>query len=510
MGSTTVSETVRHGDAVSDAGLLLDIFVMTYLDGGNKTFAIDDRPAVFLFEKAIDLFAAANLPVESCAYMADVDSLTEIVNKIQADTKGNLKKTLKTSLAAMQSVLELCGFNATTVEDVFSAIGTIKRNARLAAATASVAPVASTVPLVTQAPIDLPEQVLVMIVSRVRDVRPPTAEAEARSLCADVMHGIGSVSRLWRRLAKGVLMGDELAWLRVPGAAAAAECMASFPRALSLCIDGGARAGDIGAVLGSRPVMRLEIANNHMMRDCEGLGQLVGLRALYIAACDRLRDVAALASLDDLRTLQVTACQLRAGSLASSLASMAQLTSLNLCGNDVGAAGAAALAPSLALMTRLTSLDLGYNWFGAAGAVSLAPSLALMAQLTSLDLEINYIREAGAASLAPSLAVMSQLTSLNLGHNSIGAAGAASLAPSLAVMSQLTSLNLGHNSIGAAGAASLAPSLALMAQLTSLDLNGNSLGDAGAASLAPSLAAMARLTSLDLGGTLRASAGLAL
>ena len=84
---------------------------------------------------------------------------------------------------------------------------------------------------VNQVPIDLPEQVLLMIVSRVRDVRPATAEADARSLCADVMHGIGSVSRLWRRLAKGVLMGDELAWLRVPGAAAAAECMACFPRA---------------------------------------------------------------------------------------------------------------------------------------------------------------------------------------------------------------------------------------------------------------------------------------
>ena len=51
----------------------------------------------------------------------------------------------------------------------------------------------------THAPIDLPEQVLIMIASRVRDVSPATAEADARSLCADVMHGIGSVSKLWRR-----------------------------------------------------------------------------------------------------------------------------------------------------------------------------------------------------------------------------------------------------------------------------------------------------------------------
>jgi hypothetical protein len=70
--------------------------------------------------------------------------------------------------------------------------------------------------------------------------------------------------------------------------------MSSFPRALSLRIAGDTRAGDIGAVLGSRPVMRLAIANNRMMRGCKGLGQLVGLRALYIEGCGRLRDAAAL------------------------------------------------------------------------------------------------------------------------------------------------------------------------------------------------------------------------
>jgi hypothetical protein len=173
---------------------------------------------------------------------------------------------------------------------------------------------------VTQAPIallGLPEQVLIMIVLRVHKARPATTEADARSLCADVMHGIGSVSRLWRRLAKGVLMGDELAWLRVSGAAVAAECMACFPRAQSLRIVGGARADDIGSVLRSRSVMQLAIATNDAMHDCEGLGQLVGLRALYITECGQLRDVAALSSLVGLRTLHLTWCELRAGLLAS-------------------------------------------------------------------------------------------------------------------------------------------------------------------------------------------------
>ena len=48
---------------------------------------------------------------------------------------------------------------------------------------------------------------------------------------------------------------------------------------------------------------RLAIANNSVMRDCEGLGELVGLRALRITGCRNL---------------------------APSLGSMAQLTSLDL------------------------------------------------------------------------------------------------------------------------------------------------------------------------------------
>ncbi len=105
---------------------------------------------------------------------------------------------------------------------------------------------------VTQAPIELPEQVLVMIVSCALDVIPATPGADGadeRSLYAGMMRGIGSVSRLWRRVAKAVLTGDELAWLRAPGAAVAAECLSCFPRALSLRIVGDGRSGDIGAVL---------------------------------------------------------------------------------------------------------------------------------------------------------------------------------------------------------------------------------------------------------------------
>jgi hypothetical protein len=61
------------------------------------------------------------------------------------------------------------------------------------------------------APIELPEHVLTAIVLLLRDSTSAVADAEARSRYSGVIGGIGSVCRSWRRLAKGVLMGDELA-----------------------------------------------------------------------------------------------------------------------------------------------------------------------------------------------------------------------------------------------------------------------------------------------------------
>ena len=153
------------------------------------------------------------------------------------------------------------------------------------------------------APIELPEHVLTMIVLLLRDSTSAAADAEARSLYAGLMGWIGSVSRSWRRLVKGVLMGDELAWLRVQGAAEAAECLSSFPHAKSLRIVGDAAAGAMVSALGSGSVARLAIAANNVVRGCECLDQLVGLRALNITECRNL---------------------------APSLGRMTQLTSLNL------------------------------------------------------------------------------------------------------------------------------------------------------------------------------------
>jgi hypothetical protein len=177
---------------------------------------------------------------------------------------------------------------------------------------------------------------------------------------------------------------------------------------------------------------------------------------------------------------------------------MAQLTSLNLGENKIGAAGAASLAPSLALMAKLTSLDLYYNEIGDAGAASLAPALAAMMRLESLGLGANALGPGGVASLAPALSQMTKLVSLDLRGNNLRAAGAASIAPALSRMPDLTSLHLQDNHLGAAGAESLTPALAKMTQLTSLALKNNSIGTAGMTSLAPALSRMTKLRSLGL------------
>jgi hypothetical protein len=79
-------------------------------------------------------------------YMNNLDNFHNCIKLFSNDTKGHLKTKVRTSFAAMQSMLQLCGFNATTVEDVFSAIGTIKRNAdTTAAVSSSSAAVASSV-----------------------------------------------------------------------------------------------------------------------------------------------------------------------------------------------------------------------------------------------------------------------------------------------------------------------------------------------------------------------------
>ena len=133
------------------ADVLRDVIVCKYLEQHCKTAKFrkpTDGPA--LHKLLVELFDAAELPLQSCAYTADADTLYERVKYVLNDNKGHFKTKVKTSYAAMELLVQLCGFNATTGEDVFSAIGTIKRNADIAAAAVSSAAVASTVATVTE------------------------------------------------------------------------------------------------------------------------------------------------------------------------------------------------------------------------------------------------------------------------------------------------------------------------------------------------------------------------
>ena len=166
---------------------------------------------------------------------------------------------------------------------------------------------------------------------------------------------------------------------------------------------------------------------------------------------------------------------------ARALATLTNLTSLNLNNNSIGVEGARALAT----LTNLTSLNLNSNSIGVEGA----RALATLTNLTSLDLYRNSIGDEGARALA----TLTNLTSLDLYNNSIGDEGARALA----TLTNLTSLNLNNNSIGVEGARALAT----LTNLTSLDLYNNSIGVEGARAVLDCWVARsdtARLHFLDL------------
>ena len=103
---------------------------------------------------------------------------------------------------------------------------------------------------------------------------------------------------------------------------------------------------------------------------------------------------------------------------------LANLTTLDLYDNGIGAEGAKALAGSPHL-ANLTSLNLGNNWIGDEGVVALAGSPHL-ANLTTVLLVPNEIGAEGAVALASS-PHLANLTWLNLMENRIGDEGTEAL-----------------------------------------------------------------------------------
>ena len=183
------------------------------------------------------------------------------------------------------------------------------------------------------------------------------------------------------------------------------------------------------------------------------------------------------------------------------------LTTLDLSGNEIGAADTESLSEALKVNTCLTTLDLSLNYIDAAGAVSLSEALKVNTCLTTLNLSWNKIGAAGAESLSEALKVNTCLTALNLSQNKIAAGGAESLSEALKVNTCLTTLDLSENKIDAGGAESLSEALKVNTCLTTLDLSLNYIDAAGAESLSEALKVNTCLTTLHLRNNEIGSAG---
>ena len=198
-------------------------------------------------------------------------------------------------------------------------------------------------------------------------------------------------------------------------------------------------------------------------------------------------------------------------SLAEALRVNTSLSSLTLSSkNFISAKGVNSLVQFLGVNTSLPSLELhddsigdkGANSFhvsiGAEGANSLAQALRVNTSLSSLELHDDSIGDKGANSFAQALRVNTSLSSLILSHTSIRDQGANSFAQALEVNTSLSSLALSFNSFYNEGANSLAQALRVNTSLSSLSLVCCLIGDEGANSLAQALRVNTSLLSLDL------------
>ena len=155
---------------------------------------------------------------------------------------------------------------------------------------------------------------------------------------------------------------------------------------------------------------------------------------------------------------------------------------------------AKAIAEYVAVSCALTSLDLWGNDIGAAGGVAIGNALVVNASLTSINLLRNEIDLASANALAEvaqakriSLCgIKPDQTEADFRLNGLGPPDAVILASDLSltnVSGALTSLSLDGNAIGDEGAAALGDALRVNGALKQLSLEDNELGDEAKASL---------------------------
>jgi uncharacterized protein (TIGR02996 family) len=177
---------------------------------------------------------------------------------------------------------------------------------------------------------------------------------------------------------------------------------------------------------------------------------------------------------------------------------LTNVTTLNLWGNRLGAAGATALAHRDSPFKNVTTLDLGGNQLGDAGATALAHRDSPFKNVTTLELGANQLGADGATALAHRNSPFKNVTTLSLWDNQLGAAGATALSHRNSAFQNVTTLSLWDNQLGAAGATALAHRDSAFQNVTTLDLRTNQLGAAGATALAHRDSPFKNVTTLDL------------
>ena len=184
------------------------------------------------------------------------------------------------------------------------------------------------------------------------------------------------------------------------------------------------------------------------------------------------------------------------------------LSSLNLSGNGLGAAGASMLERAITSCKYMTCLDLCGTSLFDDGAIALAPALENLPSLQLLNLRGNKLGWRGASKLAPALkCLLKTLESLdissNFGQSEEDTEGISILAPAMRTLTALRSLDLSRTGLGSEGADVLAPTLAALehcSALEQLSLCGNSLGAEAVFSLViPALSGLTGLRRLSLG-----------
>ena len=147
----------------------------------------------------------------------------------------------------------------------------------------------------------------------------------------------------------------------------------------------------------------------------------------------------------------------------------------------LGDHGVRALVAALSVRRDVTSIDLRGCHVHAAGALALAELLLGPggSRIGSLSLEWNALgtSDAGPRAIARALSANCALTTLDLRNNRMGSSGVASLAEALAYNSTLITFDLRWNSAGVSGGLALESALAQNRTLLRLLLQGNRVPD---------------------------------